>query len=146
MGRSSMHLSLVPRHDVGEKYIFTQTMCALLWVLSVRVCCAYVHTTLVLDKRKRNGRVSCFPALSAGLPTLPAGQRHLLRDHCLVVSCPSRVAAASLPPPSPSVHTVVPGPGVGAAGAAHRSEPLSWRTTVRPAAVGTPPLPLFFSF
>lgn len=106
-----MHISLVPRHNVGENIFLPKQCVPSCEFFLVTVWYAYVHVILVLDKRNRNERVSCFPALSGGFQTLPSGQQHLLRDPCRAVSCTSHVVSASLSPPfpPPPVPTVVPG-------------------------------------
>lgn len=68
-----------------------------------------VHVFIILDKRNRDGSVSCFPALS-GLELLPSGQHHLLQDACHVVFCASYTVSATLCPPFPSPSTLISTP------------------------------------
>lgn len=66
-------------------------------------------TFIILDKRNREGSVSCFPALS-GLEMLPSGQHQLLQDACHVVFCTSYTVSATLCPPFPSPSTLISTP------------------------------------
>ena len=68
-----------------------------------------VHMFIILDKRNREGSVSCFPALS-GLEMLPSGQHQLLQDACHVVFCTSYTVSATLCPPFPSPSTLISTP------------------------------------
>ena len=68
-----------------------------------------VHVFIILDKRNRDERASCFPALS-GLQMLPSGQHQLLQDACHVVFCTSYTISATLCPPFPSPSTPISTP------------------------------------
>ena len=69
---------------------------------------------ITLDKRNRDGSVSCFPALS-GLQMLPSGQHQLLQDACHVVFCTSYTVSATLCPPFLSPSTLMSTPLLAAA-------------------------------
>lgn len=90
-----MHISLVPRHKVGENIFLPKRCVPFCEFFLVSVWYAYVHMMLVLDKRNRNERVSCFPALSDGLPALPSGSSTF--SEILAVWCPV-LHMWSLPP------------------------------------------------
>lgn len=105
-----MHISLVPRHKVGENIFLPKHCVPFCEFFLVTVWYANVHVLIIMDKIGM--RVSCFPALS-GLQTLPSGQQQL-QDACHVVSCTSHRVSATFstpfPPsfPSPSALISVP--------------------------------------
>lgn len=77
----------------------------------VSVWYAYVHMVIMLGKRSRDERVSCFPALSGGFQMLPSARLQLLPDTCHVVSCISHMVSATLSPPFPFPSVLIGVPG-----------------------------------
>lgn len=85
----------------GGKYIFTQTLCARLWVLLVPVWYACAPMLMTRGKRNREEAQTSLPR--------PVGSTHFAKDSvwCPVLHMPSR--SLSPPFPGPCVLASVPG-------------------------------------